>query len=264
MKQYLHLIDYAVWIAVASLQWMLLIVSIRKGMARLSPSYVAFVAFAALESTALTVVAQFMAYQVYFWAFYFGVALETALLFFVVYDVFRNVFDPLSSLPPRTVAKAVAGVAIITAVSITLGIWKPAVRPDALAALARTFERTTDFIVSLSFWSLVVYARKLGIPWRSRMAGIAAGFLLYLTSQSVTTAVMGFAPQSWFAFLNRIGIDIYLATLFVRLRAVQRQETKVELPTPDALLHLVAAVGQMRNATGKLATVQGKTRWQAE
>jgi hypothetical protein len=263
MKQYLHLFDYAIWDAVVSLQWMLLFISIRKGMARLAPSYVAFVAFAAVESTALTVIAQFMAYSVYFWAFYFGVGLETALLFFVVYDVFRNVFDPLSSLPPRTVAKLVAGIAIIATVSITLAIWKPAVRPDALAALARTFERTTDFIVSLSFWSVVFYARKLGIPWRSRIAGIAAGFLLSLTSQSITTAAMGFAPQSWFGGLSRTGSICYLASLFVWLRAVQRNEARVELPTPEALLQLSAAVGQMRNAAGKLA-VQGKTGWQAE
>jgi hypothetical protein len=263
MKHYLHLFDYAVWLAVASLQWTLLAVSLRKGMARLAPSYIAFLVFATIESTALTVIAQFMPYPVYFWAFYFGVALETALLFFVVYDVFRNVFDPLSSLPPRTVARLVYAVAIIAAVSITLAIWKPAVRPDALAALARTFERTTDFIVSLSFWSVVFYARKLGIPWRSRMAGIAAGFLLYLTSQSVTTAVMGFAPQSWFASLNRIGIVSYLASVFMWLHAVQREEAKVELPTPEALLQLTAAVGQMRSATEKLS-IQGKTRWQAE
>jgi hypothetical protein len=124
-------------------------------------------------------------------------------------------------------------------------------------------KRTTNFVVSLSFWSLVIYARKLGIPWRSRMAGIAAGFLFFLTIQSITTAALGFAPQSWFASLNRIGIISYLSSLFVWLHAVQREEDRAELPTPEALLHLAAAVGQMRNATGKLA-VQGKTRWQAE
>jgi hypothetical protein len=263
MKHYLHLADYALWLAVVSLQWTLLVVSIRKGMLRLAPSYIAFLVFASIESTALTVIALFLPYSVYFWAFYLGVGVETALLFFVVYDVFRNVFDPLNSLPPQTVAKAVAAVAIITAVSITLAIWKPAVRPDALAALARTFERTTDFIVSLSFWSLVVYARKLGIPWRSRIAGIAMGFLFFLTVQSITTAAMGFAPQSWFASLNRIGIVSYLASVFMWLHAVQREEAKVELPTPEALVQLSAAVGQMRDATQRL-TVQGKTRWQAE
>jgi hypothetical protein len=117
--------------------------------------------------------------------------------------------------------------------------------------------------VALSFWSVVFYARKLGIPWRSRMAGIAAGFLFFLTIQSITTAALGFAPQSWFGALSRIGLVSYLASLFVWLRAVQRKEAKVQLPTPEALLQLRAAVEQMQNATGNLA-VQGKTRWIAE
>lgn len=263
MKQYLHLFDYAAWIAIATLQWMLLVLSIRNGLARVAPAYLAFVAFVTLQSIALLAISQFMAYSVYFWVFYFGVAVETAILFFVVYDVFRNVFDPLSSLPPRTIARLVSTVAIIASLAITLAIWKPAVRPDALAALARTFQRTTNFVVSLSFWSVVFYARKLGIPWRSRMAGIAAGFLFYMTIQSITTAAMGFAPQSLFGTLSRIGIVSYLASLLVWLHAVQRKEARIELPTPEALLQLTAAVWQMRNATEKLS-MQGKTRWQAE
>jgi hypothetical protein len=262
MKQYLHSFDYALWIVIAALQLIMLATSIRKGLARTTPWYHAFLSFVSVESIILMAVAQFMAYPVYFWAFYFGGAIEAALLFFVVYDVFRNVFDPLNSLRPGTVAKAVAGVAIITAVSITLAIWKPAVRPDALAALARTFQRTTNFVVSLSFWSLVFYARKLGIPWRSRMVGIAAGFLFFLTIQSTTTAALGFAPQSWFASLSRIGIISYLASIFMWLRAAQ-EEDRGELPTPEAFLKLSAAVGQMQDATQRL-TVQGKTRWQAE
>lgn len=260
MKQYIQLFDYAVWIAVAALQWLLLVICIRKGLARAAPSYVAFVSFVAIQSSALLAISRFLGYPVYFWTFYLGAAVEAALLLLVVYDVFRNVFDPLSSLPPRTVAKAVAGAAIIAAVSITLAIWKPATRPDALAALARTFHRTTYFVVALSFWSVVLYARKLGIPWRSRIAGIAAGFLFFLTIQSFTTAALGFAPKSWFAALSRTGTVSYLVSLVVWLRAVQRKEVTAELPTPEALLQLSAAVEQMRSAAGKL-TNQRKTRW---
>jgi hypothetical protein len=263
MKMYLQLYDYAEWIAVATLQWMLLALSLRNGLARVAPAYIAFVSFVVAQSMALLVISQFMAYSVYFWTFYLGATVEAGLVFFVVYDVFRNVFDPLSSLPPRTVAKAVTAVASIAAISITLAMWKPAVQPDAVAALARTFQRTTNFVVSLSFWSLVFHARKLGIPWRSRTAGIAAGFLFYMTVQSITTAALGFAPKPWFSTLSRIGIVSYLASLFIWLRAVQRKEAKADFPTPEALLQLNAAVKQMRNATAKLA-VEEKTRWIAE
>jgi hypothetical protein len=263
MKQYLHLFDYALWIAIAAMQWLLLVIAIRKGLARVAPAYVAFLSFVATQSMALLAISSFLAYRVYFWSFYFGAAVEAALLLWIVYDVFRNVFDPLSSSPPRTVAKVVTGLAIIAAIAITLAIWSPATRPDPIAALARTFQRTTYFTVALSFWSVVFYARQQGIPWRSRMAGIAAGFLFFLTIQSITTAALGFAPRSWFGPLSRFGIISYLVTLLVWLRAVQRQEDDAALPTPEALLQLGAAVEQMRSAGGKLATL-GKTRWQAE
>jgi hypothetical protein len=260
MKQYLHFFDYALWIAIAALQLLLLVTAIRKGLARVTPAYVAFLSFVAMQSSALLAISHFLAYRVYFWAFYFGAATEAALLLWIVYDVFRNVFDPLSSLPPRSVAKVVAGAAIIAAISITLAIWKPAVQPDPLAALARTFQRTTNFIVSLSFWSLVVYARKLGIPWRSRMAGIAAGFLFFLTIQSITTAALGFTPRSWFGTLSRIGIISYLASLIVWVRAVQRQEEEVQLPTPAAVAKFRSLVAHARSDSRRL-TVQGKTKW---
>ena len=266
MKEYLHLFDYAVWLTIAALQWILAVMSVRKGMTRGAPRYVAFISFATLQTMALLAISQFMPYAVYFWTFYIGGAIETTLLFFVVYDVFRNVFDPLSSLPPRTVAKSVAGLAFIIALSVTLWICKPAVRPDPLSALAlgRTFERTTNLVVSLSFWGLAFYARKLGIPWRSRMAGIASGFLIYLTVQSSTTAALGFAPSTWFGTLNRIGVISYLASLIVWLRALQLEEPEVELPTPEALVQVAAAVEQMGAAAGQLGAAQRKSRWQAE
>lgn len=266
MKQYLHVFDYAVWITIAILQWILAVIAFRKGLARIAPRYVAFISFATLQTMALLAISQFMPYAVYFWAFYIGDAIEAALLFFVVYDVYRNVFDPLSSLPPRTVAKSVAAVAVIVTLSITLWLWKPAVQPSALSALAlgRTFERTTNLVVSLSFWGLVFYARKMGIPWQSRMAGIAKGFLLFLTIQSITTAALGFAPNTWVGTLSRIGVISYLASLIVWLRAVQLQEPEGVLPTPEELVHVAAAVQQMGAAAGKLGAVERKSRWQAE
>jgi hypothetical protein len=187
-------------------------------------------------------------------------AIESALLLSVLYDIFRRVFDPLSSLPPKTLAKLGAGVAAILIVATTLAFSRPATNSTAITALVRTLHRSTEFVIALSFWSLVMYARALGIPWRSRLAGIAAGFLFYLSIDTVTTAAFGFAPRSWFAWWDRADNAVFLITLFIWSRAVQIKEKEVELPTPEALLQLRNAVAQMRSDSKKL-TVQGKTRW---
>lgn len=261
MKDYLQLLDYILWIAIIALQWSLLVVAVRSGIRRIAPRYVFFVAFLSLQSTALLAVSRYLSYSAYVWAFYAGMAAETFLLIFVVHEIFRSAFDPLGSLPPRTVAKLVAGVILISTTALTLAIWSPAVNPDAVVALLRTFHRSAEFVVALSLWSVVLYARALGIPWRSRVAGITVGFLLYLTIQSIVTAAIGANPgRLAVTWLSRIGIVSYLGSLIVWMAAVRRQEVAVELPTPDAIGKLRSLVAQARSDSGKL-TVQSKTKW---
>jgi hypothetical protein len=263
VKTYLHLLDYVLWIVTIISECLLLVVAIRRGAGRALPRYVLYVGFLCFQASLLFAISQFLPYRFYFWTYYAGMAVETCMLMVVLYDVFRGVFDPLNSLLDRTVANLIASVVVISAVAITLAIWRPAVTTDSVTVFVRTFHRTTGFVVALSFWSLVMYARSLGIPWRMRIAGITGGFLLYLSVNSFTVAAVGYAPQSWFPWLDRIGNAAFLASVFVWMNAVQRKEEEEELQTPEALLQLRAAVEQMRNATGKLA-VQRKTRWIAE
>jgi len=263
VKTYLHLLDYVLWIVTILSECLLLFVAVRGRAGRALPRYVLYVGFLCFQALLLLAISQFLPYTFYFWTYYAGMAVETCMLMVVLYDIFRGIFDPLNSLPDRTVAKLISFVVVISAVAITLALWVPAVNRDSVTVLVRTFHRTTGFVVALSFWSLVMYARSLGIPWRTRIAGITGGFLLYLSVNTFTVAMVGFAPQSWFPWLDRIGNAAFMASLFVWLGAVQREETKVELPTPEALLQLRATVEQIQNAGGKLA-VQGKTRWQAE
>ncbi|MBZ5522267.1 MAG: hypothetical protein LAP21_08495, partial [Acidobacteriia bacterium] len=148
---------------------------------------------------------------------------------------------------------------IIAVVAITLAMWRPAVNAEALVALCRTAHRTSEFVVCCSLWSVVLYARSLGIPWRSRVAGIARGFLVYLTFQAVTTAGVAFAGAAWVAWLSRAGIASYLVALVLWFRAVrQPEEISLELPTPDALLGLMRLMGQMRPGTRQLREIKIK------
>jgi hypothetical protein len=261
MKQYLQLSDYALWMAIVALQWYLLVVAIRRGIGKLAPRYVLFVAFVSLKSTSLFLISRYLSYPAYFWAFYLGMAAETFLLVCVLHDIFRSVFDPLGSLPPRAVGKLVTSVALIMTAALTLAMWSPAVNSDAAVALLRTVHRSAEFVVALSLWSVVFYARALGIPWRSRIAGIASGFLFYLTVQSLVTAAigldLGLTAVTW---LSRIGIISYLISLVVWVLAVRRQEAAVALPTPAALGKLRSLVAQTRSDSGRL-TVQRKTKW---
>jgi hypothetical protein len=261
MKAYLLLPDYILWVAIVGLQWCLLVLAIRHGIGRVAPRYVIFIGFLSVQSTLLFLVSRYLTYSAYVWAFYLGMGIETLLLVLVLYDIFRSVFDPLGSLPPKIVAKIASQVVAIAAAALTLAIWKPAVSPDAVLSFLRTFHRSAEFIATLSLWSVVLYARALGIPWRSRVAGLASGFLLYLTVQSLITAAIGLNPgRAVISWLSRTGIISYVVSLVIWILAVRRQEAVVQLPTPAALGKLRVLISEARSDSGKL-TVQSKTKW---
>lgn len=264
MKEYLHLLDYVLWLATIAGQWLLFAYAVRKRIARLAPRFLLFLGFICFQSTALFAVARALSYPYYFWSYYAGLAIETLLLMLVLYDIFRTTFQPYFSLPSRTLGRLVTSIAVISALVISLAIWKPALSADAATSFLRTFHRTSGLVVALSLWSVVMYARHVGVPWRSRTAGIAAGFLFYLSVQGLTTAAIGFAPQAWFAWLDRAGNAAFLLSLVSWFHAVrQPEEISLDLPAPEFVFRLRGWVAQMRRDTGELE-VAGKARWRAE
>jgi hypothetical protein len=259
LKHYLQFFDNCLWLAIVVLQWWLVLWAMRKRIFLHARMFTIFLAFVATQATALFAISR-LPYAVYFWGYYVGATVEVILLVLVVYEVFLKVFAPLESLPPRAVARLLTTIIASLIIVTTLAVWRPATRPDVIAAFARTLDRTANLVVAVSFWSVVLYARSLGIPWRSRIAGIAKGFLLYLSVQSAIVAIMGFTQQTWWAPLNRIAMVSYTAALLIWTHALRRQEEEIQLPTPAALLKLRTAVAQMRRKTQTLV-VQGKTRW---
>lgn len=257
MKHYLNLFDYALWMATICLQWLLFHSSIRRTIQRQAPRFFCFTGFICVEATALLAISQLFPYRIYYWSYYAGIGIETLLLILVLYEVFRNTFDPLGVLPAPSVAKLATILLAAASLAIAIGIWKPALSYDAVTALLRTMQRTIVFLAALSLWSLVMYARSLAIPWRSRTAGIASGFLFYLTVESFARAGQGFAPQPWFAWFDRVLSVAFIMTLVMWFRAIRRpEEISLDLPAPEVLRKLNAAIAEMRTATRQLKIAQ--------
>jgi hypothetical protein len=265
MKQYLHLIDYSFWAMIIGLQCLVAFVAIRRGLARTLPRYLNFVTFVSLKSICLLLVAQLFPYRVYFWSFYAGIAAETVLLLLVLYEIFANTFNPRESLPANTIARlATIGAAIVT-VCLAYALWTPASRPNfpKYVDLLNTLDRSASIVVACSLWSLVMYARWLGIPWRSRVAGIARGFLLNLSVQAFAITAIGFASPALGMWFSRVGMAGYVAALGLWLRAVLQREVVAVLPAPEKLKALRTVVAQMR-IEARTLQVRSKTRLREE
>jgi hypothetical protein len=115
--------------------------------------------------------------------------LEAILLNLVLLEILVKVLAPFESLPGRTVAKfcfwAVLGISTAVAFSVMM----PSGHKSPLIEVPLTIERTIFLADAALLWTLLVQAKKLGITWKSSIAEIAIGFVLYLTVQSTTRFV---------------------------------------------------------------------------
>lgn len=260
MKQYLHSLDYALWLATIALQWLFLYVALRHAARRQSPRFLWFVVFLCLKSTALLAISHLLPYSVYFWTFYAAVAIETVLLVTVVYEIFNSTFDPVGVLPAGSIARLLAFLMVSASLVIIAASWHPALTSgfvDSVTALLRTAHWTVVFLAALALWSLVMYSRSQAIPWRSRTAGIASGFLFSMSVNCFVLAGLCFAPQSWFTWLNRSYNAAFLVTLVMWLQTVCRpEEIALDLPAPEVLRKLNAAIAEMRTAARQLKIAQ--------
>ena len=120
--------------------------------------------------------------------------IEAIFLNLVLLEILVKVLDPFESLPGRTVAKfcfwAVLGISTAVAFSVMM----PSGHKGPLIEVPLTIERTIFLADAALLWILLVQAKKLGITWKSSVAEIAIGFVLYLTVQSTTRFVVSIYP----------------------------------------------------------------------
>jgi len=115
--------------------------------------------------------------------------IEAIFLNLVLLEILVKVLDPFESLPGRTVAKfcfwAVLGISTAVAFSVMM----PSGHKGPLIEVPLTIERTIFLADAALLWILLIQAKKLGITWKSSVAEIAIGFVLYLTVQATAKFV---------------------------------------------------------------------------
>jgi len=130
--------------------------------------------------------------QIYAWTYGIGDFIEALLVSLVVLEILVHVLQPFESLPGRTVARfcfwAVLGIS--TAVVLSVLIPHSSYGSLLLFDLPLTLERTIFLADAAILWIILLQAKALGITWKSSVAEIAIGFVLYLTVQSTSRFVM--------------------------------------------------------------------------
>lgn len=148
--------------------------------------------FVAANSAIMLPVAFLANSKVYALTYDIGDFIEALLVSLVVLEILVHVLEPFESLPGRTVARfcfwAVLGIstAVVLSVVIPHSSYGSAL---LLYDIPLTLERTIFLADAAILWIILLQAKSLGITWRSSVAEIAIGFVLYLTVQSTSRFV---------------------------------------------------------------------------
>lgn len=192
--------------------------------------------------------------------------IEAILLNLVLLEILVKVLDPFESLPGRTVARFCYWAVLGISGAVALSVMMPSGHRQAFIEVPLTIERTIFLADASLLWILLVQAKRLGITWKSSVAEIAGGFLLYLTVQSTTRFVVSIYPGQLlrsissevgqFAFLIAVLSWIWTITRRDPMAAPLSSETVARIQKPGAEDDIVskerifAAVGIKMNKPG--------------
>jgi len=180
---------------------------------------------------------------------------EALLISLVVLEILVRVLEPFESLPGRTVARlcffAILGISVAVVLSVYVPN-RPNLKPNLLVDLPLALERTIFLADAAILWVLLLQAKALGITWKSSVAEIAIGFVLYLTVQSTTRFVLGVYDNTTARNVAaEVGQVSYLIALASWIWTMTHRDPLPPRPEPEALAKLQELAKEDYDAVSK-------------
>jgi hypothetical protein len=170
--------------------------------------------------------------------------IEAILLNLVLLEILVKVLDPFESLPGRTVAQFCFWAVLGISTAVALSVMMPAGHKESYIEVPLTIERTIFLADASLLWILLVQSKTLGITWKSSVAEIAGGFVLYLTVQATTRFVMSIYPGPLLrSIFSEVGQFAYLIAVLGWIWTITHRdpvatplssETVARIQTPGA------------------------------
>lgn len=180
--------------------------------------------------------------QLYAATYTIGDFIEALLISLVVLEILVRVLEPFESLPGRTVARlcfwAILGISVAVALSVYIPN-RPNLKSNLFVDLPLALERTIFLADAAILWVLLLQAKALGITWKSSVAEIAIGFVLYLTVQSTTRFVLGVYDNT---IARNIAAEVaqfsYLIALASWIWTMTHRDPLPPRPEPESLARM--------------------------
>jgi hypothetical protein len=252
MLDAIPLLSRIMWISITVLEYFLAFMLFRWDAWKSYPVMSAFVTWQAVGGSAALLLARFGPPISYFVAFYVVTILANIMAFAVAVELYYNVFDPrigLTAWGPRHVMIVIsASLGLATA----LGFLLAARNGGSWTRTMVTMEQVTGVALWATFCILLIYSRSLGFTWSPRPAGIAIGFILYLTISVISVFIRARFSLRAALIAGQFGMAAYFLSLAWWLGVFWGEEKLPEAATSEQVEEMLKKYRKTSEAAARL------------
>jgi hypothetical protein len=240
MKNRLFTFDYVLWLSIIVCQFLACWALVkRKDFFRHWKIFSYYLFYMASSTVVMLAVSQFATRNQFAYAYSAMDFIEAILLNLVVLEILVRVLDPFESLPGRTVARFCFWAVLGISTAVALSVMMPAGNKDTYIQVSLTIERTIFLADASLLWILLVQSKSLGISWKSSVAEIAIGFVLYLTVQATTRFVLAIYQNARLqSIAAEVGQFAYLIAVLSWIWTIMRRDAIPAPPSAEALARM--------------------------
>ncbi len=211
-----------------------------------------FLTWQAVGGSADLLIALFGPPMAYFYAYYVVNILGSVIAFAVAVELYYNVFDPRIGLTAWRPRHVVGIISVSLAVAITIGLLLAARNGGSLTRTLVTVEEVMSVALWATFCALLIYSRSLGFTWRPRPAGIATGFMLYLTVFVVSVFIRAHLSMGAALIASQVGIAAEFLSLAWWLGVFWGKEKLPKAATYEQVGEMMANYRNISEAAARL------------
>lgn len=240
MKYRFFTFDYVLWLSIILCQFLACWAIVkRKGFFRNWKAFSYYVFYMAASSVVMLGISQFGTRDQFLVGYSVMDFLEAILLNLVVLEILVKVLDPFESLPGRTVARFCFWAILGISTAVALSVMMPAGHREIYIQAPLTIERTIFLADACVLWILLMQSKALGITWKSAVAEIAIGFVLYLTVQATTRFVAAiYQSPKLLSLASEIGQAGYLIAVLSWTWTILRRDPIPAPPSAETLARM--------------------------
>src|SRR6478672_1237123 len=211
---FFHLIDLysrIMFTGITVLECLLALMLLRWDAWKRYPVMSVYLTWQAVGGAASLLIAYFGAAMPYFYTYYVVTIVVNLIAFTVALELYYKIFDPTIGFFAWGRRHVVVIMSLSLAIAIMIGSLFAARNGGSLTRTLATVDEVMSVALWATFFIIFIYSRSLGFTWRPRVAGIAIGFIVYLSASVICIFVAArFSPG-----VALIGNQIRMAAEFL-------------------------------------------------